>query len=105
MEDSPTTRWDIRLPWHPTVSSAVHEMLSSNHNNTIIGEALHKLCGGDDAILWECSCFIAKEGSAPQIVHSDTIFTPNAEVYTIFVALQNIARHQGLTRLIPGTHH
>ena len=49
--------------------------------------------------------FHRKGGSAPQIVHSDTIFTPKAEVYTIFVALQNIARHQGLTRLIPGTHH
>ncbi|GMI09431.1 hypothetical protein TrVE_jg8812 [Triparma verrucosa] len=97
---SPTTRWDKRLPWSEEVESAVKEILRG-----AIGETVSELCGGDDALLWECSAFISAQGSAPQIVHADTLFNPEAEVFTLLVALQEVQRHNGPTRFIPRTHH
>lgn len=54
---SPTTRWDKRLPWSEEVESAVKEILGG-----AIGETVSELCGGDDALLWECSAFISAQG-------------------------------------------
>jgi len=54
---SPTTRWDKRLPWSEEVESAVKEILGGS-----IGETVSELCGGDDALLWECSAFISAQG-------------------------------------------
>tara|TARA_B110001452_G_scaffold42974_1_gene32908 strand:- start:1050 stop:2405 length:1356 start_codon:yes stop_codon:yes gene_type:complete len=106
-----TTRWDVRLPWDPVVSGAVREMLAGP-----LGDAFLQLTGGssevggaadatNDAVLWECAAVVSRLGAAPQIVHGDTTFTPESAMFTAFVALQPVERHQGPTRFLNRTHH
>jgi hypothetical protein len=94
-----TTRWDVRLPWNAIVEEAVMELMASP-----LGSALHALAGGNDAELFECAAVISAQGSAPQILHSDTEFSNAAQLYTAFVALQDISNDQGPTRFIMDTH-
>ena len=94
-----TTRWDVRVPWNALVESAVREMLGGP-----LGDALHALNGGDEAPLFECAAIISAEGAAPQVLHSDTILTDGRQLFTAFVAVQDIAPHMGPTRFLPATH-
>lgn len=94
-----TTRWDLRLPWNAIVQSVVRELMASP-----LGGAFHALAGGDEAELFECAAVISARGSAPQILHSDTVFSEEAQLYTAFVALQDITIEQGPTRFIMDTH-
>jgi len=93
------TRWDVRLAWEPVVRAAVLEVAGG-----VLGDAFCSLCGGDAAELFECAAIISTAGAAPQILHSDTIFTPTPQLFTAFVALQDISPNQGPTRFIPGSH-
>eukprot|EP00959_Pyramimonas_sp_CCMP1952_P170103 3553827-Pyramimonas_sp.AAC.1 len=99
------TRWDVRLQWDDIVRDAVSEILRGP-----VGDAMHVLSGGDHAILFECAAIISAKGAAPQIVHSDTSTSDTdahfmePELHTAFVALQDIASHQGPTRFLEGTH-
>ena len=95
----PTTRWDVRLPWHALVERAVREMLGSS-----LGDALHALSGGSEAPLFECAAIISAEGAAPQVLHSDTVLTDGLQLFTAFVAMQDVAPHMGPTRFLPATH-
>jgi len=61
-------------------------------------------CGGDEAELFEVAALISSAGAAPQILHSDTVFTPTAQLFTAFVALQDVTRTQGPTRFVVGSH-
>jgi ectoine hydroxylase-related dioxygenase (phytanoyl-CoA dioxygenase family) len=97
--EATTTRWDVRLPWDAPVERAVHEMLAGP-----LGEALHALSGGDEAPLFECAAIISAEGAAPQVLHSDTVLTDGRQLFTAFVAMQDIAPHMGPTRFLPATH-
>mmetsp|Transcript_27746 Transcript_27746/g.55842 ORF Transcript_27746/g.55842 Transcript_27746/m.55842 type:complete len:186 (+) Transcript_27746:1813-2370(+) len=47
---------------------------------------------------------ISMVGAAPQILHPDTVFTPTPQMFTAFVALQDVSRSQGPTRFLPGSH-
>lgn len=58
---------------------------------------------GCDAELWECSAIIAAAGSAPQILHGDTVFTSHPQVFTALIALQDVERNTGPTRFVPRT--
>jgi hypothetical protein len=98
------TRWDVRLAWDAPVRKAVAEML---REGGALGDALQTLSGGDAAELVECAAIITAEGAAPQIVHSDTTPTlaeAGPQLHTAFVALQDIAPHNGPTRFLPRTH-
>jgi ectoine hydroxylase-related dioxygenase (phytanoyl-CoA dioxygenase family) len=97
--EATTTRWDVRLPWDAPVERAVHEMLAGP-----LGEALHALSGGGEAPLFECAAIISAEGAAPQVLHSDTVLTDGRQLFTAFVAMQDIAPHMGPTRFLPATH-
>ena len=97
--EATTTRWDVRLPWDAPVERAVHEMLAGP-----LGEALHALSGGGEAPLFECAAIISAEGAAPQVLHSDTVLTDGLQLFTAFVAMQDIAPHMGPTRFLPATH-
>lgn len=104
------TRWDVRLPWDPVVSDAVREMLAGP-----LGDAFSQLssggsdvggaAGAEKAALWECAAVVSQLGAAPQIVHGDTTFSPEAAMFTAFVALQPVERHMGPTRFLGRTHH
>ena len=96
------SRWDVRLAWDAPVREAVRELL---REGSALGDTLRLLSGGDDAELLECAAIISVEGAAPQIVHSDTIPTADGpQMFTAFVALQDIASHHGPTRFLPRTH-
>ena len=97
--EATTTRWDVRLPWDALVERAVHEMLAGP-----LGEALHALSGGGEAPLFECAAIVSAEGAAPQVLHSDTVLTDGLQLFTAFVAMQDIAPHMGPTRFLPATH-
>ena len=99
------TRWDVRLPWSSVVHEAVHEMMGARDDPSSLGHALCALSGGDSAELFECAAVVSTRGSAPQIVHADTVPTEaGAVLHTAFVALQDISEHQGPTRFLPYTH-
>jgi ectoine hydroxylase-related dioxygenase (phytanoyl-CoA dioxygenase family) len=102
---SVVTRWDVRLPWVEIVRDCMHELMGAPDDASSLGHALSALSGGDSAQLFECAAVISAEGAAPQIVHADTIQTAaGAQLFTVFVALQEIADHQGPTRFLPYTH-
>ena len=96
------SRWDVRLAWDAPVRRAVRELLKEG---SALGDALRSLSGGDEAVLLECAAIISTEGAAPQVVHSDTISTEDGpQMFTTFVALQDVAPHHGPTRFLPRTH-
>lgn len=99
------TRWDVRLPWSAEVREAVYEMMGEHDSHSSLGHALSVLSGGNSAELFECAAIVSTVGSAPQIVHADTVPTEaGAVLHTVFVALQDISEHQGPTRFLPRTH-
>ena len=93
------TRWDVRLPWDELVRESVAEMMGGE-----LGAALSTLSGGDDAMLFECAAIVSCEGAAPQIVHSDDVFSSAPRLHTAFVALQDVLAHHGPTRFLKRTH-
>ena len=95
------TRWDVRLPWNGSVRDTASMLCRGP-----LGDALLELSGGADAQLWECAAVIVARGAAPQILHGDTMLnnSDTPEVFTAFVALQDIAPHMGPTRFVPRTH-
>ena len=95
-----TTRWDFRLPLTSTVAESVEELLGGE-----LGKAFDELCGGSDAELWELAAIVSAPGSAPQTVHSDTVFDARPCLFTSFVALQDIGADSGPTRFFPCSHN
>lgn len=98
-KSDPQTRWDLRLKLAPAVWDAVVEVLQSP-----VGQALALLAGGKDAEVWELSCVISSPGSVPQLLHSDTDVLNEPQLFTVFVALQDVSFSMGPTRFLPGSH-
>ena len=114
--DAPTTRWDLRLPLTGVVRQAAEELLGQRdpggggdgERAASVGAVLDALTGGGggggDAEVWELAALVSRPGSAPQIVHSDTVMSAEPCLFTAFVALQDITPAHGPTRFLPGTH-
>lgn len=96
--DAPQTRWELRLPMNAAVRAALGELTSGTLGSVLAQAA------GPDAELWELSALISAPGSAPQIIHADTKFTPRPSLITTFVALQDVTSTMGPTSYVPGTH-
>ena len=96
---APQTRWELRLPMAPCVSTALNEIFSG-----ALGPVLAALAG-PDAELWELSAIISAPGAAPQIVHADTAYASCPSLITTFVALQDVSTAMGPTCFVPGTHN
>jgi hypothetical protein len=123
-EEAQVTRWEVRLPWGEAATAAaaagneggggddatqaaVRELLGGSGGSALtpLGVVLHALGGGGAAMLWEYSALISAPGAAPQIVHADTqLYGDGPVVFTLLVALQDVARRQGPTRFLPQTH-
>ena len=59
---------------------------------------------GDDASLFDWSCFTSDPGAPRQPVHPDNRYQPTPPLLTAFVALQDITEAMGATIFLPGTH-
>jgi hypothetical protein len=95
------TRWDVRLPLAPPVVAAVDELMSGDGP---LAFAFSRLAGGGRAELWELAAIVSAPGSAPQLVHADTLFSARPVAFTAFVALQPVTRELGPTVFVPGSH-
>jgi len=93
------TRWDVRLPLDSTVRAALYEAAGGQ-----LGDTIQRLCGGDQAELFECAALITAEGAAPQVLHSDTVLSRDPQLFTATIALQDVSPHHGPSRFLPFTH-
>ena len=58
----------------------------------------------EDCELFELAAFYTAPGAGRQVVHADTLFTNNPVLFTVAVALQEIAEEMGPTLFLPSTH-
>lgn len=98
--DGAPSRWDLRLRFGPAVREALREALGANG---ALGDAFEALAG-NDAELYEVAALISAPGSAPQPLHSDTLWSRYPCLYTAFIALQPVRGEMGPTRFLVGTH-
>lgn len=99
---SARTRWDVRLPLAPPVVAAVDELLGGA--DAPLAFAFGRLAGGGRAELWELAAVVSAPGAAAQLVHADTLFSPEPCLFTAFVALQPVTREMGPTCFVPASH-
>ncbi|KAJ1467227.1 hypothetical protein T484DRAFT_1645972 [Baffinella frigidus] len=52
----------------------------------------------------ELAAFINAPGAVRQALHADTLFSKDAALYTVFVALQDTSDEMGATILLPKSH-
>ncbi|KAJ1639288.1 hypothetical protein T492DRAFT_938529 [Pavlovales sp. CCMP2436] len=98
---APRTRWDLRLPLAPPVVAAVDELLGGD---APLAFAFGRLAGGGKAELWEMAAIVSAPGSAPQLLHADTLWSPKPCLFTAFVALQSVTREMGPTVFLTRSH-
>lgn len=98
------TRWDLNLPLDAVVRTALREALFGGAG--CLGTTLCALLGGShkEAKLWELAAIISEPGAAPQLLHSDTLYTPLPCLFSAFIALQDVSPTMGPTRFLLGTH-
>jgi len=94
------TRWDLKLELTNTVGRALVELLADRSGP--LGASFETLAGGLGAELFELAAFVTAPGAPPQEVHMDTA-TSQPSLFTVFVALQDIASDMGPTQFLPGT--
>ena len=70
-------------------------------SDSILSKLFGELFDGLDAEFHELSCFISDPGSPSQPIHPDTMFTDQAVMYTVFIALQSISADIGSTIFLP----
>jgi len=87
-------------PW--SLQTALHEMLVSSNR---LYNILQTATSGDDATLYELSALISEPGSPRQPVHPDNPHQKQCPLYTVFIALQDIASPKmGPTIFLPRTN-
>jgi len=99
---APQTRWDLRLPLTRITWSALREALFEGA--CCLNTAFQSLVGGLESELWELAVLVSLPGAAPQLVHTDTDYSPGPCLFTAFVALQDVSYDMGPTFFLPGTH-
>jgi ectoine hydroxylase-related dioxygenase (phytanoyl-CoA dioxygenase family) len=97
-------RCDLTIPLEDdlvVVDALLHVLQKSP-----VGKMMSSMLGKDPS-LYELSCLISDNGSQRQVVHPDTPCTSDdgeADMYTCFIALQDIKKDMGPTTWIPSTH-
>lgn len=94
-------RWDIYLRNEGECAAALRELFAAS---APLSELFKSLFRGRDAGLHELSALVSDPGAASQPIHPDSVFTDDAVMYTVFVALQDVERPMGPTIFLPGTH-
>jgi hypothetical protein len=79
-------------------------MLSLLEEGSILGSLFDILFDGLPGVFHEFSALISDPGSACQPIHPDTTFTETAQLFTCFIALQDITQEMGPTTFLTRTH-
>ena len=95
-------RYDMYLRPEGVYKEALHAMLC---RDSILGDLLHSgLLHGQPGVFHEFSSLISDPGSDCQPIHPDSPYAPQAQMWTVFVALQDIDATMGPTVFLRGTH-
>lgn len=95
-------RWDLYL----RNEGVYNEVLSSifNKDNIIYNLFKELFYDSIDIEFHELSALISDFGAASQPIHPDSMFTKDAPLYTIFIALQDVTEEMGATIFLPSTN-
>jgi Phytanoyl-CoA dioxygenase (PhyH) len=93
-------RYDMYLHPEGVYKEALHAMLS---RDSTLGGLLHGLLHGQPGVFHEFSSLISDPGSDCQPIHPDSPYAPQAQMWTVFVALQDIDATMGPTVFLRGT--
>ena len=95
-------RWDLKVPMCEEAAAALRQLLARDAPAAV---ALSSVLGdARTSGLHEMGAIISIPGAPRQVIHSDTVWTPQPVLYTAFVALQDVSPDMGPTTLLPGTH-
>lgn len=98
---SAPTRFDFKLPFSAIVQDTVRELLAGDGSKIC---SLLETVVGLDGELCELAALISEPGAVQQIVHSDVDYSPSPSLFSVFVALQDIACDMGPTRFLLRSH-
>jgi hypothetical protein len=94
-------RYDMYLRNEGVFNDALHSLFE---NGSILGSLFDILFDGRSGVFHEFSALISDPGSACQPIHPDSTFTETAQLFTCFIALQDITQEMGPTTFLPRTH-
>jgi hypothetical protein len=94
-------RYDMYLRNEGVFKDALHSLLEKG---SILGSLFDILFDGLPGVFHEFSALISDPGSACQPIHPDSTFTETAQLFTCFIALQDITQEMGPTTFLPRTH-
>lgn len=95
------SRYDIYLHNDGVYHDALRDML---YRGSTLAELFSILFSDQPAVFHELSALVSDPGSTRQPIHPDSKYTPNAVLYTCFVALQDVTDTMGPTWFLPLTH-
>lgn len=95
-------RYDMYLRPEGVYNEALHALLD---RRSLLGALIHQgLLNGQAGVFHEFSSLISDSGSLCQPIHPDSPHAPNAPMWTIFVALQDVTATMGPTVFLKRTH-
>ena len=96
------SRWDL----YQKDEGVIHELLTVLFGtaDTPLNMLFTKLFQSINSEFHELSALICDCGAKSQPIHPDSVFTEEAPMYTVFVALQDINSQMGPTLFLPNTH-
>ena len=97
---SSSNRYDFKLPMDDTISACLKGLF---RKGGALGTTLSTTIG-DKAELFELAAFVTLPGADRQVVHGDTLFTKEAVLFTVALALQDVTEDMGPTLFFPETH-
>jgi ectoine hydroxylase-related dioxygenase (phytanoyl-CoA dioxygenase family) len=96
---SSENRWDLKLPWSPTLADAYRRIVRPGMP---LGDLLTNLASNNGSV-HELAAFVSMPGACRQVLHADTLWSATPSVYTCTVALQDVTPAMGPTVFLPAT--
>ena len=95
------SRFDIYLHNDGVYHKALRDMLC---RGSTLADLFSVLFSDQQAAFHELAALISDPGSTRQPIHPDSKYSPNAVLYTCFIALQDVTDAMGPTWFLPSTH-
>jgi hypothetical protein len=100
--DSKENRWDMYLNYSGEVKESLQCIF--DEASSPLTAFFRELFDGKDASFHELSALVCDKGAFTQRVHADTTYQAECPLFTVFVAVQEVAQGMGPTLFIPGSH-